>query len=238
MPEKIFHLKDIGEVKIRKNKRSKNVSISLRPQKGIIVTLPYFVSYKYGLQFLEKKKAWIEKNLPKIRAIEKKAIVFDENTSFKTRTRELVIQKHSSEKLIVNISSNQIQIFYPETISVEHPEVQDTIKNSIIRAFRSEAKEYLPNRTKEIAQKLNFKYNRIFIKNNKTLWGSCSAINNINLNLHLMRLPSHLIDYVIIHELCHTVEKNHGPHFWKLMDSILGNAKLLSKELRQYSIVF
>ncbi|MCK5169492.1 MAG: M48 family metallopeptidase, partial [Bacteroidales bacterium] len=58
------------------------------------------------------------------------------------------------------------------------------------------------------------------------------------LNLHLLRLPSHLIDYVIIHELCHTVEKNHGPRFWKLLDSILGDAKKISKELKQHSIVF
>jgi len=50
-----------------------------------------------------------------------------------------------------------------------------------------------------------------------------------------MRLPDHLIDYVIIHELCHTIEKNHGKGFWNLMDTILGDAKSLSKELKNYS---
>ena len=102
--------------------------------------------------------------------------------------------------------------------------------------MRIEAEEYLPFRTSQIAEKLGFKYNKIFIKNNKTLWGSCSGKNNINLNLHLIRLPDYLIDYVIIHELCHTVEKNHGVRFWKLMDTILGDAKKLSKELKTYSI--
>ena len=87
-----------------------------------------------------------------------------------------------------------------------------------------------------MAEKHRFKFNAVFIKNNKTLWGSCSSSNNINLNLHLLRLPDHLADYVIIHELCHTVEKNHGVQFWKLMDTILGDAKKLSKELRNYSI--
>ena len=238
MPEKIFHIENIGEVKIRKNKRSKNVSITIRPQKGIIVTLPYFVSYKYGLKIIEQKKSWIEKHLPKIKAIEQKATVFTENSNFKTRDRKLYISSHSSEKVKTKIDSVSIQIFYPENLPVKTPEIQDIIKDTIIKALRIEAKEYLPGRTQEIAENLNFRYNQIFIKNNKTLWGSCSGKNNINLNLHLIRLPSYLIDYVIIHELCHTIEKNHGPRFWKLMNSILGDAKKISKELKQHSIAF
>ena len=238
MPEKIVHVENIGEVKIRKSKRCKNVTIALKPNKGIILTLPYFLSYKYGLTVLEKRKNWIEKHLPKIKAIEQKAIIFDENSIFRTSKRQVIIKKHSSDKVKTKIDTNSIHIYYPENIPVRTPEIQEIIRNSIIKALRIEAKEYLPDRTYELAKKLGFKLNRVFIKNNKTLWGSCSGKNNINLNLHLLRLPSHLIDYVIIHELCHTVEKNHGPRFWKLLDSILGDAKKISKELKQHSIAF
>lgn len=54
-----------------------------------------------------------------------------------------------------------------------------------------------------------------------------------------MNIPDNLIDYVILHELCHTVEKNHGPKFWKLLDHVTnGNAKLLAKEMKKYSTRF
>ena len=70
MSEKIIFIEDIGEVKIRKNKRSRNISISMRPSRGIVVNIPYYLSYKYGLRILEEKREWIEKNLPKIKALE------------------------------------------------------------------------------------------------------------------------------------------------------------------------
>lgn len=238
MSEKNIYVDEIGNVKIRKSKRSKNVSISLKPNKGVVLTIPYFVSYKYGLKLIDEKKKWILKHLPKIQALEKKVKVFDENTVFSTYKRTLDIKSHNSDKITGRINSDSVVIRYPEGICVENDEIQLAIRTIITKALRSEAKEYLPEQTAKLAAKFNFTYNKIFIKNNKTLWGSCSGKNNINLNLHLMLLPNHLIDYVIIHELCHTVEKNHGKGFWNLMNTILGDAKLFSKELKQHSIQF
>ena len=238
MAFKTVRVENIGEVTLRKNKRSKNVSISIRPSKGVSVTIPYFLSYKYGLKILEQKRNWVEKHLPKIKAYQQNKIIFTDESHFKTLYRTLSISSHPSHKIKTTIDEQTIRIFYPETIPVQNQEIQDIITQTIIKTLRSEAKEYLPKRTEEIAKKFGFKYNKVFIKNNKTLWGSCSGKNNINLNLHLLRLPLHLIDYVIIHELCHTIEKNHGPRFWKLMDSFLGDSKKLSKELKKYHIAF
>jgi len=236
MPEKIIHVDHIGDVTFRKNKRSKNVSITIRPIKGIVVNLPFFLSYKFALNIVEKNRNWILKNLPKIEKIENKATVFTENTTFKSLTRTYIIQKSNINKIKTKITTDNVIINIPENIDIKSPDIQKTIKIIIIKTLRIEAKEYLPKRTLELAQKHNFRFNKIFIKNTKTLWGSCSGRNNINFNLHLLRLPDHLIDYVIIHELCHTIQKNHGKPFWDLMDSILGNAKKLSKELKDYSI--
>lgn len=238
MSEKIVYIKNIGNVKIRKNKRSKNVSIAIKPLNGVIVNLPYFLSYQYGIKIIEQKKQWIEKHLPKIQAIEKQNTIFTEDTAFSTRQRKLHIKKHDSNLVHTKVNSDIIEILYPNNENIESPEIQEIIRTTLIKTLRFEAKEYLPTRTYELAKKYRFQFNKIFIKNNKTVWGSCSGRNNINLNLHLIRLPGYLIDYVIIHELCHTVEKNHGPGFWKLMDSILGDAKKISGELKQFSIQF
>jgi hypothetical protein len=236
MPEKTISFVDIGNVTFRKNKRSRNVSIAIRPLKGVIVTLPYYLSYRYAINVVERKRDWILKQLPKIEHIENKVTVFTEDTIFNTRYRKLVIQKKEDINVKTKITPDSIFIDYPENTNIKDPTVQEIIKSTIIKTLRKEAKEYLPDRTKLLAEKYNFNFNKVFIKNNVSLWGSCSSVNNINLNLHLLRLPNFLIDYVIIHELCHTVEKNHGKGFWSLMDSILGNAKTISKELKNYSI--
>jgi hypothetical protein len=100
----------------------------------------------------------------------------------------------------------------------------------------SAAKELLRNRLRELSKRYGYEFNRVFIKQQKTRWGSCSAINNINLNLKLVLLPPRLMDYVIIHELVHTRHKNHGPLFWKELDRITGDAKGLSKKVKSFGV--
>ncbi len=101
---------------------------------------------------------------------------------------------------------------------------------------KQEAKEFLEGRIKEFANKFGFVYNKLTIRNQKTRWGSCSGKNNINLNVQLMNISNHLIDYVILHELVHTKIKNHSPLFWESLDKYVGNAKAIDKELKKYSI--
>ena len=106
-----------------------------------------------------------------------------------------------------------------------------------IEMMRREAKALLPERVAFWAQKFGFKYGRVSIRASRSKWGSCSGDNNISLSLFLMTLPEHLRDYVIIHELCHTVHHNHSAAFHALVDRCLGgNEKNLRSELRRFSI--
>ena len=116
------------------------------------------------------------------------------------------------------------------------PKVQAAIHKAVEEAWRIEAKAVLPKRVSELAGKFGFKYQEVFVKNAKTRWGSCSHNNRINLSLHLMMLPDHLIDYVILHELTHTIHKNHGPKFWLYLDQITGGVKKLEKEINSKRI--
>ena len=99
------------------------------------------------------------------------------------------------------------------------------------------ARKHLIDRLNYLSKKHGFNYNRVFIKNQKTRWGSCSAKNNINLNISLVRLPEELIDYTILHELVHTRVKNHSRRFWDQMDKLLGDAKKLDRKLSEYSLL-
>lgn len=99
---------------------------------------------------------------------------------------------------------------------------------------RAHAKRVLLDRLEQLARVHNFSYNRAFVKNQKTRWGSCSARNNINLNVNLVRLPDELRDYVILHELVHTRHKNHSQAFWRELNRIVGHGKALQRLLRGY----
>jgi predicted metal-dependent hydrolase len=93
------------------------------------------------------------------------------------------------------------------------------------------------DRLKELAAQHGFQYQNAGIRNQKTRWGSCSSRNNISLNIHLLNLPEHLRDYVILHELVHTEHKNHSKRFWTRLDEVAdGKSRLLRKEMKSHRI--
>ncbi|MDR0834242.1 MAG: M48 family metallopeptidase [Candidatus Symbiothrix sp.] len=99
------------------------------------------------------------------------------------------------------------------------------------------AKLSLPKQLADIAQAHGFTYLSVKTRKSKTRWGSCSSKKTISLSYYLLLLPQHLIDYVLLHELCHTVHMNHGPAFWALLDQHTGSkSKVFQKELRSYHI--
>jgi predicted metal-dependent hydrolase len=101
---------------------------------------------------------------------------------------------------------------------------------------RAKAKRKLSRRLNYLSAKYGFTYNRVFIRNQRTRWGSCSHKDNISLNMKLIRLPDELIDYVILHELVHTRFKNHSKQFWDELDKILLNGKGIDAQLKQYTL--
>jgi hypothetical protein len=193
--------------------------------------MPSSVLYRDAIRFIESKTNWIQKQQSKIQA---GLTLFAPESCFKTKFHKLAITKGNTDKVYNRVGNGVIQIFIPERVNHEQPKVQEFIKHTLIDVMRWEAKVYLPKRLKELADKHGFKYQNISIKNASTRWGSCSSANNINLNLHLMRVPEHLIDYVLMHELVHTVVKNHGEKFWLLLEQCYPNSRKADKEMNNY----
>lgn len=99
---------------------------------------------------------------------------------------------------------------------------------------RVEARNTLTDRLCYLAKKHGFTYNKLTIRNQKTRWGSCSYRNNISLNMNLLLLPDELVDYVILHELVHTIIHDHSKRFWSELDKYVKNGKIMAKRLRLY----
>jgi len=167
---------------------------------------------------------------------EKQQTIFNEHSDYCTKSRKLYLKQADRKNISVRLSEGKINVLYPTELNSDSREVQNAIRKGIERALKIEAKLFLPDRVKSLASKFSFKFNKLSLKNIKSRWGSCSRNNNINLSVHLMRLPEHLIDYVILHELVHTIHHNHSPNFWNFLNDITGKAKLLDKELRNYRI--
>lgn len=106
---------------------------------------------------------------------------------------------------------------------------------SEIEDMRRRAKKELPVRLAELASRYGFIYNRVAIKHNSTNWGSCSTKSNINLNLNIVRLPSVLRDYILLHELCHLRHHDHGEGFHLLLEHVLTDN--LMRLLKDYEAV-
>lgn len=231
MTTKYLEAEHVGQVKITVNERSKRIRLTVKSNGEVVVTMPPAAQYRDAVSFVESKTDWIVKQQSKIRA---GSTLFAPEKSFKTRFHKLTITRGHTDKVSNRVGSGIIQIFIPEKVSHEHPKVQEFIRKTITDVMRWEAKIYLPKRLKELADKHGFKYQNVTIKNASTRWGSCSSTNNINLNLHLMRIPEHLADYVIMHELVHTVVKNHGEKFWLLLEQVYPNAKKADREMKKY----
>jgi predicted metal-dependent hydrolase len=179
----ILHIPSLGPIFFTHSPRAKHLSITIKPDQTIKITIPKRVSFKTAKKFLQSKILWAKKNLNKLQKLQKN---------------------------------------YPQ--------------QNLQPINKKEAKTILTDRLNLLAQRYRFSYNRLYIRNQKTRWGSCSSKNNISLNMNLIRLPKELQDYVILHELVHTRHKNHSKKFWEEMDRYVGDGKKLRKEVKKYRL--
>lgn len=238
MSTKIIYIEGVGNVLFRHSSRAKCLSISIRPFSGVRVAVPNGITLLSAFHFVEEKKSWIKKHLDKIKSCESQKPTIDEQSNCLTKYHTLHLQTTDQQKITISISEGKIIVSHPSNFTPNSREVQSAIKKGIIEALRIEAKSFLPQRVQLMAEKFGLEYKKLFIKNVKSRWGSCSSKNNINLNIHLMRLPAYLIDYVILHELAHTVHHDHSCKFWELLNDITDGAKKLDKELKNFRIAF
>jgi len=235
MQSKTYQIPEIGELIILKHPKAKRITLKVRPQHPPKVVIPYLMNFNMGLRFAQEKTQWIQEHQQLLNNNYQQKI-YNDSTVFKTRYTEICFILKGN-KLKAERNNNSITLYIPEGKSFDSPIIQNLIKKFITEVLRGEAKKHLPAQTEKFALMFGFKINSVMIKNHTSRWGSCSATNNINLNLHVMRLPEHLSDFIILHELCHTIHKNHGPKFHELLNTLTGgNEKTLNNELKRYTI--
>ena len=101
-----------------------------------------------------------------------------------------------------------------------------------VRELAEQATQLIPERVKYFAPLVGVTYGRITIRNQKSRWGSCSAKGNLNFNVGLLLAPPEVLDYVVVHELCHRKEMNHSPKFWAEVSKLIPDYKQHEKWLK------
>lgn len=221
---------EFGEIEIRRYKLARRSKISISINGRIRVTIPY-----YSPDFAVKRL--IRENRETIREMLKK---YNQSNSYYNgqligKSHTLLIQNANTNQINVYIENNYIIANLPKDTNINSLLVQNEIRKIVLKILKKQAKAYLPRRITFLAEKYNFEFTKLRLSHTRTRWGSCSSSGTISLNIALMNLPHHLIDYVIIHELCHTRQMNHSRLFWKEVEQYDPEYKKHVEEMKKYS---
>lgn len=205
---------------IRKEVKHARLRVSEDGKVRIIV--PPFFSDEDITAMLKKKAKWIDSHL-----------------------------KYFSKMSTIELQRNQLLLFgnrynyfydttYAQKVTVNHEHKTITSQRDLLNPqiqnkwYRSVAKRHLTIRTKELSAKMKLPFNKFFIRESKTKWGNCSKEKNISLNWKLVKAPNYVIDYIIVHELLHTVVMSHTHKFWTLLKSYYPDYKEAIRWLEKY----
>ena len=226
---------ELGTIEFIHNERSKHIRVRILST-GLKVTLPVKASHDEAMKFINSiRKKLIQKQEKLEQGLQKSNIVIDEKSQLQTLTFTVEARASARKNIYFSLKNQVLNIEFPVGTECSDAQTQQHFWNGISYFLRKEAKRLLPDRTKHLADKFGFDFKDVKVQSSKSRWGSCSGVKSINLSHYLMLLPAPLIDYVILHELCHTKEMNHGIKFWKWMDKVTNDkSKELRAQLRQY----
>jgi len=226
-----------GKIEFVRSERASRIRVRILVS-GLKVTLPTYSTEDEALKFIiSEQKSILSKQQKLQHREEKNPTVLDENSQIKTLSFEVILKRTDRKDIFFSKKEGILTIEFPENTDCTKAQTQKHFWNGIEYFLRKEAKRLLPNRTKQLADKFGFKFSDVKIQSSKTRWGSCSREKSINLSFFLLLAPAHLVDYVILHELCHTKEMNHGDKFWQWMDKVTdGKSKELRRELKNYNM--
>ncbi|MBN3348027.1 zinc-dependent protease [Clostridium botulinum] len=203
---------------ILKTKKRKTISIKIGKEFIIEVTAPLGTNEYTIEQVLKKEEKWIIKKIKKLKEVENFNGYYYLGELYYLKIKEV-----RSLYFKLELDSNKFMVYINSGILKEKREV--IIKDNLEKFYKDKAVKVLKERTDYYSNILKVAPKNIVIKNQKTLWGSCSSKGNINYNYKIVMAPLKILDYIVVHELCHLVHMNHSKDFWQLVESIIPDFK-------------
>lgn len=212
---------------IERSKR-KTLSLSVLKDGSVVVKAPISMRDETINRFVEDKQNWIK---DKLFIVNKTKVKFDDVLHY----QNFLLYGNKYSLVLSDVkkieTTNKFQIVIPR--KTERDKILKTLKNW----YKKIAKQVLFDRLSYIESKIKLKSSLMKIGDSKGRWGSCSSRGVICLNWRVIMLPPEIIDYVIVHELCHLVEMNHSQNFWRLVETFLPKAPELKKEIKEFGFL-
>ncbi len=218
---------------VRRNKRSRRIRLVMSPEEGLVIEGPHKVNLSRAFKMITTKREWVLNNLENIR--EKQKSILDIKTYadsillFGTEKRIIIIRECQNDRIIER--DHHIELHF-KAGKLKQGEASERLTAWLKR----KAKKYLVERVAELNDE-RFTIKRVFVKDQKTLWGSCSSSHNLNFNWRLIMAPRFASDYIIFHEMCHTKHLNHSEKFWELVKSTCPHYERAESWFEKYGFI-
>ena len=186
-------------------RRVKWARIEVKPDGSVCMVVPRLMTQGEIKSFFNRKRGWVEQ----------KRRLFAERAAAKPPSNEIRLFGEVY-RFLHDPQASRPHVCRESRTVTHHRQL--TKPQELSDWHRQYSKEYLSNRINEISEITGLRFNKIYIREQKTRWGSCSNKKNISLNWRLIKAPTCIIDYVIYHELAHTLEMNHSSRFWDLVE--------------------
>lgn len=221
---------EFGIISIRRSAQSRAISIKIAPNGTLRMSAPLYTPTFLMKRFLEESR----EKLRHIRIEYSETTVYSHGMQLGKSHKLVVVSDETIQNMHIAKQKRELLVKLPPHQSLELPEIQQVIQQEYKKILNKEARAYLPRRLLVLAKRHGFHYKKVRYSHASSRWGSCSSGGTISLNIALMKLPHELIDYVLIHELCHTREMNHSSRFWQLLESCHPDYKQHRKLLKQH----
>lgn len=226
-----FNDPEFGEIIINKRRGSRSIHIRVGTDGRYMATVPPFTPVVYIKQVVNNSREQLRK-LAQNTSITQP---YTDGQCIGQQHMLAVVSTQMVKKPEVKVLKGKLLVYLPPGFELSHPQVQQQVRDAAITILRREAKAYLPGRLAEIAAAHGFSYQRVRFSHAAGRWGSCSSTGTISLNIALMKLPTELIDYVLVHELCHTRQMNHSTAFWTEVAAIDPHYKLHKRQIAKHT---
>ena len=229
LADKIIEDDELGRLLIRVNSRARSLVFRTKSD-AVYVSVPPGTTLKEVKQAIENLRGKLLVSRQKIARP-----LIDLNYKIDAEHFKLSLVSGEKDQFLANSRLGVMEIVCPPHADFTDEKLQSWLHKVIEESLRRNAKSILPSRLAFLSKQCGLPYSSVKINSSQGRWGSCSARKAINLSYYLVLLPSHLIDYVLLHELCHTREMNHSERFWALLNQFTeGKALTLRGELRKY----
>lgn len=204
---------EFGTITLRRSAKASYVRIRVAPNGRLRASLPL-----YAPVFLVKRLiASSRSELREILREHQYKVVYAAGQPI-GKSHLLTVREQAGRTSSCVRHGRQLIVTLGNAAALHDPPVQHLIRDEVIKALRLEAKSYLPKRLAFLANKHGYTYATVRFSHAGSRWGSCNTSGTISLNIALMKLPFELIDYVLLHELSHTLQMNHSAMFWQLVE--------------------